>query len=104
MESSTLTITLVSSRASDPLPWLGSISESLLGTWYKWKFDIQVNYWYNTCMKTEKQTTQRFMLYLPLVLLERLRQSAKYNHRSANAEAIVALEQYLDQQEKQKKP
>jgi len=55
-------------------------------------------------MKTEKQTTQRFMLYLPLVLLERLRQSAKYNHRSANAEAIVALEQYLDQQEKQKKP
>jgi hypothetical protein len=55
-------------------------------------------------MRTEKQTTQRFMLYLPPALLERLRQTAKHHHRSANAEAIVALEQYLDQQEKQKKP
>ncbi len=54
-------------------------------------------------MKTEKQTTQRFMLYLLPALLERLRLSAKTNHRSANAEAIVALEQYLGQQEQQKK-
>jgi hypothetical protein len=50
---------------------------------------------------SEKQSEQtvRFMLYLPPHLLERLKEVAKQHHRSANGEAIIALEEHLKPQE-----
>jgi hypothetical protein len=39
-------------------------------------------------------------VYLPAELIERVRQSADKNRRSWNAEVQVALEFYLEQQEK----
>ncbi len=50
--------------------------------------------------RTTKQ--QQRTVYLPPDIIERLRQSAHQNHRSWNAELLVALEQYLEKQEEKK--
>ncbi|GLV53842.1 hypothetical protein KDH_06930 [Dictyobacter sp. S3.2.2.5] len=51
--------------------------------------------------RTTKQ--EQKAIYLPPELVERWRESAKKNHRSMNAEAIVALELYLDAQDTQQR-
>jgi len=51
--------------------------------------------------RTTKQRQKA--VYMPPELIERWQQSAKRNHRSMNAEIVVALELYLDAQEKGRK-
>jgi hypothetical protein len=51
--------------------------------------------------KTTKQ--QQITVYLPPQLVGRLKDRAKNNHRSMNAELTVALEKHLEQQEHGKK-
>jgi len=51
--------------------------------------------------RTTKQ--QQRTVYLPPDIIERLRQLAQKNHRSWNAELLVALEQYIERQEKEGK-
>jgi predicted transcriptional regulator len=51
--------------------------------------------------RTTKQ--QQKAVYLPPELVERLRRLAQKNHRSWNAELLVALEQYVERQEKEGK-
>ncbi len=48
--------------------------------------------------RTTKQTQKA--VYLPPELIARWQEAAKRNHRSMNAELLVALEYYLDAQEK----
>lgn len=63
--------------------------------------DMHAPLWYYTGMvKTNKQ--RQFTAYLPPELVQRLREVAKRNHRSMNAELTMALEKHLDEQEKDK--
>jgi hypothetical protein len=48
--------------------------------------------------RTTKQPQKA--VYMPPELIARWKQSAEKNHRSMNAEIVVALEFYLDTQEK----
>jgi predicted transcriptional regulator len=45
---------------------------------------------------------QRFTIYIDPSLLERLKQVAKQNKRSANSEIAYAIEKHVEQQEKGK--
>jgi len=47
--------------------------------------------------RTTKQKQKA--VYLPLDIIERLRVAATKNHRSWNAELLVAIEKYLETQE-----
>ena len=50
---------------------------------------------YTTSMK-EKQAQQKMSLYVPLPLLERVRESAKRHRRSFNQEVLWLIEQSLE--------
>lgn len=52
--------------------------------------------WYHTPMK-EKQEPQKMSLYVPLPLLERIRESARKHRRSFNQEVLWLVEQSLEQ-------
>jgi hypothetical protein len=65
--------------------------------------DIQVQYIYNTCMARNTSKQRQMTAYIPFDLYEALRQSAKANRRSINSELIWALQQYVAQQEKERK-
>ena len=45
--------------------------------------------------------SQRFTIYLPPELLERLKKVAKKQKRSANSEIVLAIEQHVEREEKQ---
>ncbi len=49
-----------------------------------------------------KQAIQKMSVYFPLVLLERVRESAKLHRRSFNQEVLWLIEQSLDWKEEQK--
>ena len=52
---------------------------------------------------TTKQQIQKMSIYFPLDVLEAVRDAAKEDKRSFNAEVLWIIQQYLEQQEQQKK-
>jgi predicted transcriptional regulator len=52
-------------------------------------------------MNTEERQHQKMTFVLPRILMERLRTLAKQHHRSLTGELLVAIEQYVQQQERQ---
>jgi hypothetical protein len=52
---------------------------------------------------TTKQQIQKMSIYFPLDVLEAVRDAAKKDKRSFNAEVLWIIQQYLEQQEQQKK-
>ena len=59
--------------------------------------DLSALFVYNTCMKKMlDETMKKFSIRLPIPLLERITEVAKKSRRSANAQIIYALEQYLE--------
>jgi predicted transcriptional regulator len=53
-------------------------------------------------MNTEESQQHKMTFVLPRTLMERLRTLAKQHHRSLTGELLVAIEQYLDREERQK--
>jgi hypothetical protein len=52
---------------------------------------------------TTKQQIQKMSIYFPLDVLEAVRKKAQEDKRSFNAEVLWIIQQYLEQQEQQKK-
>ena len=50
---------------------------------------------------TTKQQIQKMSIYFPLDVLEAVRDAAKKDKRSFNAEVLWIIQQYLEQQEQQ---